>query len=231
VLELPAGEAHVWWLEPTAALRAQRDLLTEEEIARMERFHFERDRDLFLATRLLVRTTLSRYQEVAPADWRFTANSHGRPEISFPGSALRFNLSNTLGLVVCAVARSREVGIDVERIARRAPLDVADRYFAADEVAALRALPPGEQERRFFDYWTLKESYIKARGLGLALPLEQFAFFLGSAEPRLVVDPTLGDDGGRWHFVQRLVTNEHLLALCVERLHAEERPVIRWQSP
>lgn len=196
----------------------------------MERFVFARDRESFLATRVLVRTTLSRYRPVAPDAWRFEVNAYGRPEIAGRYSDLRFNLSNTRGLVVCAVTHDTDVGIDVERLSRAAPLDVADRFFAPVEVAALRALEPGEQGRRFFDYWTLKESYIKARGLGLALPLAGFAFHFDDARvPAIEIDPALGDHGSSWHFEQRLATADHLVSLCV-RLRTPATPLrVRWQ--
>jgi 4'-phosphopantetheinyl transferase len=229
-LALPDDEVHVYCGAPAdLALAGQADL-TADEIERMNRFVFERDREIFLATRILVRTTLSRYQALAPSDWRFVANDHGRPEIAEQATDLRFNLSNTRGLVVCAVARDRDVGVDVERIARSAPLDVADRFFAPVEVVALRALAPSDQGRRFFDYWTLKESYIKARGLGLALPLAGFAFrFAEDGMPSIEVDPSLGDDGSRWQFEQRLVTAEHLVAVCARTRSPGQHVSIRWR--
>ena len=95
---------------------------------------------------------------------------------------LRFNISHTDGLIACAVTIGREVGVDVEHINRHLTHDVADRFFAPREVADLQSLPDEEQQRVFFDYWTLKEAYIKARGFGLALPLGDFAFTLQSAE-------------------------------------------------
>ena len=132
---------------------------------RLERFHRDPDQLLFLATRVLVRTVLSRYAPVAPADWRFAADEYGRPHVVGDGQPrLSFNLSNTSRLVVCAVAQDTDVGVDAERVRPRTPLDIADRFFAPREAAALSALPTDEQLARFYDYWTLKESYIKARG-------------------------------------------------------------------
>ena len=106
-------------------------------------------------------------------------NVHGRPEIlDRPAGVpdLRFNLSHTDGLIACAVTIGREVGVDVEHVGRRLTHDIAGRFFAPREVADLKSLPVAEQPRVFFDYWTLKEAYIKARGFGLALPLGDFAF-------------------------------------------------------
>jgi 4'-phosphopantetheinyl transferase len=228
-LALPDDEVHVWYGEPARLAAGDPSLLTADEVARLQRYVFERDREIFLATRVLVRTTLSRYRPIAPRDWRFVAGGHGRPELIGDHADLRFNLSNTHGLIACAVAHDTDVGVDVERIARAAPLDVADRFFAPSEVAALRALAPQAQGRRFFDYWTLKESYIKARGLGLSLPLARFAFrFADAGVPEIDIDPALGDEGSRWQFEQRLATSEHLVSVCVRLRDLASKFVIRW---
>jgi 4'-phosphopantetheinyl transferase len=194
-------------------------LMTPDERERHRRFYFERDRRLFLATRALARTTLSRYAPVAPEAWRFAAGSHGKPRVAGPegAPAISFNLSNTHGLVVCAVSRHEPLGVDVEDLERRGEtVAIADRYFAPAEVDALRKLPPGEQRARFFAYWTLKESYIKARGLGLALPLDQFAFELDRPPPiGIAFDPRLGDSPAGWRFALLAAGPRHLVAVGV----------------
>lgn len=196
-------------------------LLSPDEHQRMARLIFERDRRRFLLTRALVRTMLSRYGQVRPADWKFVENVHGRPEIDDrpPGVPdLRFNISHTEGLIACAVTIGREVGIDVEHIGRRLTHDVAGRFFAPQEVNALAALPEEEQHLVFFDYWTLKEAYIKARGFGLALPLADFAFRLAPpAPPRITFEPSLDDDPATWQFAQDWPTPQHRLGLAVRR--------------
>lgn len=223
---LPFNAVHVDLLdsgnpEALSRLETYDALLTEDERQRMARLVFDRDRRRFLLTRALVRTMLSRYAPVAPADWRFVANVHGRPEIvERPRGVpdLRFNISHTDGLIACAVTIGREVGIDVEHIGRRLTHDVAGRFFAPREVSDLQALPAEEQPRAFFDYWTLKEAYIKARGLGLALPLGDFAFTLAPpAAPVIAFEPSLEDDPARWQFVQDWPTPNHRLGLAVRR--------------
>ena len=196
-------------------------LLSPDEHERMARFVFERDRVRFLLTRALVRTTLSRYAPVAPADWHFIANAHGRPEILDRPSGvpdLRFNLSHTDGLIACAVTIGRDVGVDVEHVGRRLTQDVAARFFAPAEVAHLQSLPDDEQQRVFFDYWTMKEAYIKARGFGLALPLGDFAFrFLPDGPPSIAFEPGMKDDPATWQFIQDWPTPAHRLGLAIRR--------------
>jgi len=223
---LPFNAVHVDLLdtanaEALARLDSYRQFMTPDEHARMARFVFEKDRRAFLLTRALVRTTLSRYAPVAPDAWRFIANVHGRPEIlDRPDGVpdLRFNISHTDGLIACAVTIGREVGVDVEHIGRHLTHDIAGRHFAPSEVTDLRRLPDDEQRTVFYDYWTLKESYIKARGFGLALPLGDFAFKLNPpAPPTISFEPALDDDPATWQFEQEWPTPAHRLALAVRR--------------
>ena len=156
-------------------------------------------------------------------------NAHGRPELDVPGGGrppIGFNVSHTKGLVACAIAGTREVGVDVECVDRTLTHDIADRFFAPREVADLRALPDGEQARAFFDYWTLKEAYIKARGMGLALPLAHFAFSLGSGRaPAIAFDPEIDDAPDTWQFVQAWPTAVHRLAVAIRRPPGRELEV------
>lgn len=223
---LPFNAVHIDLLhtantEALARLDAYRALMSADEHARMARFVFDRDRRAFLLTRALVRTTLSRYAAVAPADWQFVANVHGRPEIlDRPAGVpdLRFNISHTDGLIACAVTIGREVGVDVEYIGRQVLHDIAGRHFAPAEVTDLKRLPAEEQRRVFFDYWTLKEAYIKARGFGLALPLGDFAFKLNPPHtPAITFAPSLDDDPSTWQFLQGWPTPQHRLGLAIRR--------------
>ncbi len=200
-------------------LAAYQELMTEDERARHGRYYFERDRRLFLATRALVRAVLSCYHPaILPAQWRFAEGERGKPFIAGPSGApaISFNLSNTPGLVVCAVSLAHpSLGVDAESLARSGEtVSIADHYFSAREARALRALPPEQQRERFFSYWTLKESYIKARGLGLALPLEQFTFLLDEGpDIGITFDPRLADDPARWRFALHKTATGHLVAV------------------
>lgn len=194
--------------------------MNEEEKVRQQRFHFERHQHQYLITRALVRTVLSRYASISPADWQFQKNDWGRPEIKDNSCEvpLKFNLSHTDGLIVCAVSLGYEIGVDLENRSRReVNLKIADRYFAPDEVAELRSLPESQQMDRFFDYWTLKESYIKACGKGLAIPLNQFCFDLGRpGEIAISFDNALDDSPKQWKFYRFNPTSEHWAALAVQ---------------
>lgn len=224
-LPLVQGDVDIWvaLVEQVADtdLAAQFDaVLTEDERNKHAKFFFDKDRRRYVVTRSLVRYVLSRYVPIRPVDWRFEATAFGRPVIAnaHPGVAgLSFNISHSDQVVVLAVTRDRQIGIDVEDLSRRAPLDIADSFFSPDEARQLRSLSADAQPQRFFDFWTLKESYIKARGKGLSLPLDQFGFDLrGDGPVRVRFDARLDDAPEHWTFWQWRPTADCLAALCVE---------------
>jgi 4'-phosphopantetheinyl transferase len=238
--DLPFSAVHIDLVETANAaaldkLDSYKALLSKDEHERMARLVFDRDQRAFVITRAHVRTMLSRYAAVAPTDWRFVENVHGRPEIlDRPAGTpdLRFNISHTDGLIACAVTIGREVGVDVEHTGRHLTHDIAGRFFAPDEVADLRKLPRHDQERVFFDYWTLKEAYIKARGFGLALPLGEFAFRLNPpGPPAITFLPSLDDDPSTWQFMQDWPTPQHRLGLAVRRTGRDLSIRIRFVTP
>lgn len=224
LLPLADDEAHVWYAwTAECASPAQRAayaaLLTPDEQARCARLAFDELKAEYLLTRALCRSVLSRYAGVPPADWRFRSNTYGRPEIESPAVSppLRFNLSNARSLVACIVTRRADAGIDVEETARAdAPLEIADEFFSADELRELRALPAAEQGARFFDLWTLKESYIKARGLGLQIPLDRFSIRFGAAIG-IAFDPGMADEAAAWQFHSLRLGESHTLSLALRR--------------
>lgn len=239
-LSLGPDDVHLWYApyaesDDALSREAYRAVMTKAERARSDRFVFDRDRRQFELTRALVRGVLSRYAPVAPADWRFATNEYGKPHITPPPSVsarpLWFNLSNTRGLITCAVTCAHpEIGVDTESVERAGSLlSIADRYFSPAEVTALRRRPVAGQRARFFLYWTLKESYIKARGLGLSIPLEQFSFDIPEADARrecairLSCDPALGDDGDSWRFWLGRWSSTHIIALGLRR--PQRRPM------
>lgn len=153
-------------------------LLSEDERLRAGRFHFDRHRTAFIAARGMLRVILGEHLGVDPQTVEFTCNVHGKPALKI--GSLHFNVSHSADMAVYAVSRTREVGIDIERINPRFAHDqIPERFFSRAEVNALRALPDSLQTEAFFQIWTRKEAYVKARGLGLSLSLESFDVSLG----------------------------------------------------
>ena len=251
LLPLPSGEIHLWFCRhgesgDPALEAACRALLEPHELARTARLHFARDRHRHLLTRVLVRTALSRYAPVRPQDWRFAEGPFGRPRIGGPMTqaiqGLDFNLSHTDGLIVLALARNLEMGVDAEHLGRNASLELADHFFSPAEAKALAALPPSRRAHRFFELWTLKESYIKARGMGLQIPLDSFGFALDEADDRIgfaLFSNAHGDDAPHRHFWQLRPTPEHLVAVCAAtggngagmRIVCRDIAPLQWELP
>jgi 4'-phosphopantetheinyl transferase len=197
---------HVWMIAPErlgeARLADAYRLLTAEERERHGKFVFERHRREYLVTRGLVRAALSRHRAVGREVWAFRRNEYGRPELE-PPCGLRFNLSNHPSLVVCAVRESAlDLGCDLEPLARGAEvLGIAETVFAPRELTELQALPEAARPDRAIALWTLKEAYIKARSIGLTLPLREFAFaFPEGAAPKITFTSQISDVAARWRF-------------------------------
>jgi 4'-phosphopantetheinyl transferase len=221
---LPSDEIHMHIADDPAitapALLARYDaMLDPEEAARRDRFHFAQHRHQFLVARALVRSTLSLYRpDIKPAEWQFAANAYGRPRIVGDGAgALDFNLSHTDGRIVLAVCRARSPGVDIERLDRLETVThIAARFFAERETRALLALPPLMQRRRFFDLWTLKEAYIKARGMGLSIPLTDFSIhFPAEGAPAIHFADGVDDEASRWQLWSFDAGEDYALSLAI----------------
>lgn len=218
-----------------AELAACGALLGPGERARAARLRAPAAQRRFVVAHALARLALSRAAGVPPESWSFRTGPHGKPEVDGPpaGAGLRFNLSDTEGLVACAVARDLDVGVDAEAGARlRDPLALAQRFFAPGEVAALRSLAEAERRAAFLDLWSLKEALLKAVGVGIPGRLARVAFELGAGGPRLV-DP--GDVGGApddWQLALLHPTPEHRVALALRRgARADLDVVLRFPAP
>jgi 4'-phosphopantetheinyl transferase len=221
--EMPAlgqDDVHIHLCRPEGFAADGKNLLNKAERERADAFKFDKDRDLYIAAHVFLRQVLSRYAPVPPENWQFVNNAYGKPAIANAGyERLRFNLAHTGGRVACAVARNRAVGVDVEQHKCLGDLPALCRYafspLEAEDVLSARL--PGEQEQRFFSYWTLKEAYIKARGMGLSLPLQQFSFVREDHQGwRLEYAQGFQDDGETWQFDTRRLGENHALAYCVQ---------------
>jgi 4'-phosphopantetheinyl transferase len=180
---------HVWraYLDRSdATVQHFQHVLSPEERERAQRFHFEKDRRQWMIARGQLRCLLAAYLQVAPSLLRFRLNAYGKPllDVPFDATGLAFNLSHSASLALYAFAPTPAVGVDVEYM--RPDIDIpalARISFSSNERAALFQLAAGEQLYAFYTCWTRKEAYIKARGMGLSLPLEQFDVELRPGKP------------------------------------------------
>jgi 4'-phosphopantetheinyl transferase len=222
-MTLSSHDVHVWRasLELSAEhVQRLRQTLAADEIARAERFYFEKDRKHFIVARGVLRVILSRYLGLDPTQLEFSYSSYGKPALTTsPGKDwLRFNLSHSHELALYAITYGREVGIDIEYMRDKVSSEaIAEHYFSPREVTVLRALPVSLRREAFFTCWTRKEAYIKARGEGLSFPLDHFDVSLVPGEPAALLH-TLGDphEASRWSLQALAPAMGYAAALAVE---------------
>ena len=225
-MSLGMDEVHVWRasIDPDGLdVQGMWATLAADERSRAGRFYFQKDRERFVAGRGLLRAILGRYLGMDSDQLQFCYNSYGKPALTREsgGEILLFNLSHSHGLMVCAVTRHRQIGIDLERICGNlAGEKVAERFFSPREVGTLRALPACIQGQAFFNCWTRKEAFIKAKGQGLSLPLDQFDVSLRPGEPAALLDTTWDpQEACRWSLKELDPGPGYVCALCVEGRH------------
>jgi 4'-phosphopantetheinyl transferase len=220
---LGRNEVHVWRADldqPPPQIESFLHTLSTDEQMRAERFYFQRDRERFITAHGILRAVLGLYLNRAPKCLSFYSSPHGKPALALEsgGDALRFNMSHSHGVALYAVSRGREVGVDLEFIRRDFEVEqIAERFFSRRETGTLLALPTNSRKYAFFLGWTRKEAYIKARGEGLSLPLDQFDVSLIPGEPAALLstrpDP---DDALRWSLQELFPATDYAAALAME---------------
>lgn len=230
-------EVHVWRavLDVEASrIQSLQQSLSTDEWERARRFHFQKDRDHFIAARGLLRVILGLYLSKEPDQLQFCYGPYGKPSLTqeFGGDTLRFNLSHSYGLALFAITRGRELGVDLEQLRSQVTnIQIAERFFSPREVAALRALPINLQQEAFFTCWTCKEAYLKARGEGLTHPLDQFDVSFTPGEPaRLLNTYKDPQEASRWSLYKLNPGPGYAAALAVEG-HNWKLKCWQWQEP
>jgi 4'-phosphopantetheinyl transferase len=219
---LGRNEVHVWRAsldESPTQIDSLLHTLAADEQSRADRFYFQRDRERFIVAHGILRTIIGLYLNRAPNSLSFCYGTHGKPALAEEsgGDAIRFNMSHSHGMALYAVARGREVGIDVESIRILEVEQIAERFFSRREIATLGALPTDLRNYAFFLCWTRKEAYIKARGEGLSLPLDRFDVSLIPREPAALLSTRPdSDDALRWDLHELVVPPGYVGALAAE---------------
>ncbi|HLA74976.1 MAG TPA: 4'-phosphopantetheinyl transferase superfamily protein [Gammaproteobacteria bacterium] len=191
-MRLGRNDVHVWRAPLTTShSTALYQTLSADERARAQRFHFQHDRQRYIAARGILRTILARYLNLPAQHIKFLYNVYGKPTLqhTLHGQRLCFNLAHSHELAVYAVTMGREIGVDIEYLRPDlADQDIVEQFFSPREVQALRALPSAVQQQAFFNCWTRKEAYIKAIGKGLSFDLNQFDVTLAPDEPAALLN-------------------------------------------
>lgn len=205
-LRLLENETHIWRASlqvETSVLHALQQILTEEEVIKARRFHFEKDRCRFIVARGILKDLLSCYLHTNSGTLKFDYNAYGKPSLGFPfsESKLHFNISHSHNVVLCAFTHNRQIGVDVEYMRSDIDYEQLAKYsFSFNEQAAFYDLPIAQRRQAFFNCWTRKEAYIKARGRGLSLPLDLFDVSLVDEPAMLLSSREDPQEVTRWSF-------------------------------
>jgi len=221
---IASGTAHLWFFD-TETFRepSTTDLwlarLEDHERSRYAAYGTSAARREYLGTRALSRTALAHYSGQPAECLRFGTDHLGRPGMTSPSMpGLSFSLAKTRELAVGLFAFDQDVGIDVELVAPIEAVEMARRFFSGEELSELSRLDEDARLSRFYELWTLREAYLKARGIGLTLPLDQLVFrSTPSGGARAKFGPAIRDDPADWQFGLTWLTNRHLAATCIRR--------------
>ncbi|RLB87315.1 MAG: phosphopantetheinyl transferase [Deltaproteobacteria bacterium] len=189
-------------IQTPSLMKTYREISSKKERSKIDRYIFEKDRHTCLVTRGLVRFVLSQCTKIPPQALGFEKNSHGKPRLKsgITDLPLFFNLSHAGGLTACAVVLAHEIGIDVEDSTRKIDINLANRFFSKQESEVLGQTMEDEKKNLFFDFWTLKESYIKAKGRGLSIPLDKFSFTISREGTAIRFHDGNNDDANDFSF-------------------------------
>ena len=199
--DLRPGVVHIWEGRldvPDRVTAAARSLLSNDERARADRFIYDRHRRRYTVAQAHLRRVLAQLTGARPEGIDFRFGKHGKPFL--PGGP-SFNQSHSEDRIMIGVAAEGRLGVDIEEIREvRYMLGIADKNFGADEAARIHAAPDHERQALFFRFWTRKEAFLKAVGVGLTHPLRSFSVDPSpGAEQGLLRVVGLPEDPARWH--------------------------------
>lgn len=227
------GEVHIWFAsldKPVSIVESLIKTLSKEELDRARRYYFPRLRKRFIVSHGLLRCILSKYLSLEPDQLQFSHNSFGKPSlpISLGKKNLSFNMSHSGSYVLYAITLDREIGVDIEQVHENFEWEsIASSFFSSLENQMLQEVPQELKYEAFFNCWTRKEAYIKARGNGFSYPLDRFAVSLISGEPvALLMDKENPTETSRWKLEDISPVSGYKAALAVQDL---DMPFIRWQ--
>jgi 4'-phosphopantetheinyl transferase len=220
---ISSGDVDVWRIlldQPVAVVEKLERVINAEELHRADLFYLRSDRSRFIVGRGSLRSILGIYLAKEPDQLAFHYGEHGKPALAEGGEqvSLQFNIAHSYDVAVLAVAHSRRVGIDLERICSMSDADrIAARFFSEHERSFLQALPNAHKLEAFFRCWTCKEAYLKATGEGLSFPLDRFDISLVQGSPPCLVRVEgRPQESALWQFREIVIAPDNLAVVAVE---------------
>ncbi len=218
-----ADDAHIWrmFLDlPTDDVKDFFKTLSADELEKAARFHLEKDQNKFIVARGALRKILGKYLNRNPDSFRFSYTLHGKPFLE-DYDDFCFNLSHSGDFAVYAFTYNRKIGIDIELVQEGFAFEqIALRFFSEGEIESLNKISNEKRLELFFQYWTRKEAFIKAKGEGVSFPLEQCdvsRFNRGNLSPIQLFNCTAGNSN--WHGLDLFPAPGYVGAIAVEVDH------------
>jgi len=221
----PTDRVDIWkvYLDRPVLENSETGVLSPDEIARANRFHFEKDRAHFICCRTALRQLLGKYLGIPASEIQFRYSTNGKPQLeaNLNPRALQFNVSHSADLAAIAIGSEHRLGIDVEKIRSEVyTLSLSRRFFSLRERAELQALPEHFRVSAFFACWTRKEAFLKATGEGLSFPLKNFSVSVQpDSNPKLEEVNEDTNVGKQWFLADLHVGVDYRAALAIERRH------------
>lgn len=195
-------------------------LLSDDEKQRASRYRFDKHRNRFITGRGTIREILARKSKCAPEAISFILNNHGKPALNEPESAkhIQFNASSSATMGAIAISNNIPLGFDIEKINPAAIQDydlIIKNQFTCDEYDWYRKYNIDDRIRVFFEFWTCKEAYLKALGIGLSGKLDAFSIDLKGHEPSVRQTSLEDSEQSRYSLYRPIISDDFLACLAL----------------
>jgi|GEM_PF-1158606 len=179
-ITLEKDQVHIWSFDLNTVIPINdqfQKILSDDELIRADKFHFEIDKNRFICSRGLLRKLLSLYTSISAKEISFEFNEYGKPSLlkNHNSTDLHFNLSHSKNFMSVGFTKHALIGVDVELIKPlKDHLEIANRFFSDPEIEQLNSFSTDKILGGFYYCWTAKEAVIKLSGEGLSYPLKDF---------------------------------------------------------
>lgn len=194
-IAISPSQVDLWQADPAVwrtpeQIAYLRSLLQGGELQAIDQICRKDERHHKLVARALLRSVLAQYTNVPAIDLQLGTGLHGKPYLQSPLTDLQFNLSHTQGRIVLAICQHRELGVDVETVrparTRGSNNTINASYLSAQEQQFIQPLAGFAKQQGLCDFWSVKESFVKASGAGLTMPLHTLEVTLPTAHQQQV---------------------------------------------
>ena len=228
-IALNQNEIHIWLcnlIVDKKLIHALSKNLSSEELKKANNFHFEKDKNSYIASHYFLRTILSKYYKIKPGQIIFECNKYGKPfVVNKIATPLQFNLSHSGDFCLIGITLNDRIGVDIEKNKEDfSSMEIAEKYFSKNEYEQLLSLRKNDRNKAFYYCWTRKEAYIKAEGKGLSIPLDSFDVTISETKPKLTRIENK-NDLSNWHLYNIPINEKYFAAVA---LFGKEKEIKRY---